>query len=438
MKNLKFFTVAAVMMAAILPANAQKWSSNPEDSLDCIANTSVYSSLYKQQAYADAYDAWHQVVAKCPRSSKNLYIRGGAILKAKINAATTNEERLKYINELMAMYDTRIQYFGEAGKNLGNKAADLETLKGKNAVAEYYPIYVEAMKHAGEGIDDAIVYKYFVATVDYVQAGQGEATLIIDAYDQASSLLEKELSQNPSEAEKIGAFIASIEAAFSPYATCEQLVNIYSKKFEATPDDVDLLKKITNILRKKSCTEVDLFFQATEKLHAVEPSPTSAFMMSQMCYNKKQYSDAVKYANEAVAGITDTMDKYRAYLLLGMSYDGANSYGAARNAYRDAAELQPNNGEPYLLMAQLYGNNARSIDDGMGGASAYWAAVDKCVRAKNIDNNPKTAETANKLISLYSAHYPKQDKAFMLDLIDGQSYTVPGWIGETTTIRTRK
>ncbi len=438
MKNLKFFTVAAVLMAVILPARAQKWSSNPEDSLDCIANTSVYSSLYKQKAYADAYEAWHQVVAKCPRSSKNLYIRGTNILKAKINASTTAEEKQKYINELMALYDTRIQYFGEAGKNLGSKALDMETLKGKSAITEYYPIYVEAMKHAHEGLDDAVVYKFFVATVDYVQAGHGEATLIVDAYDQASTLLEEELRKNPSDAEKIGSFIASVEASFSPYATCDQLVAIYSKKFEATPDDVDLLKKITNILRKKNCMDVELFFQATEKLHAVEPSPTSAFMMSQMCYNKKQYNDAAKYATEAVAGMTDTMDKYRAYLLLGMSYDGANSYSAARNAYREAADLQPNNGEPYLMIAQLYGSNARSVEDGMGGASAYWAAVDKCIRAKNIDSNPKTVETANKLISVYSAHYPKQDVAFMLDLIDGQSYTVPGWIGETTTIRTRK
>ncbi len=426
------------MMAAILPANAQKWSSNPEDSIDCIANTSVYSSLYKQQAYADAYEAWHQVVTKCPRSSENLYIRGGTILKAKIQAATSEEEKLKYINELMALYDTRIQYFGKAGKNLGNKASDLEALKGKGAITEYYPIYVEAMKHADKGLDGAIAYKYFLATVNYVQAGHSEATLIVDAYDQASTLLEKELSKNPSKATEIGSYIASVEAAFSPYATCEQLVSIYSKKFEAAPEDADLLKKITNILRKKNCTDVELFFQATEKLHAIEPSPTSAFMMSQMCYNKKQFSDAVKYANEAVAGMTDTMDKYKAYLLLGMSYDGNNSYGAARNAYRNAADLQPNNGEPYLLLAQLYGNNARSIDDGMGGASAYWAAVDKCIRAKNIESNPKTEETANKLIGIYSAHYPKQDKAFMLDLIDGQSYTVPGWIGETTTIRTRK
>ncbi len=438
MKKLKLFTVAAVMMAAILPASAQKWNSNPEDSIDCIANTSVYSSLYKQQDYMGAYEAWHQVVAKCPRSSKNLYIRGGNILKAKIKAATTEEEKQKYIDELMAMYDTRIQHFGETGKNLGNKAIDLESMKGKGAVSEYYPIYVEAMKHADKGLDEAVAYKYFLATVDYVQAGHGDATLIVDAYDQASTLLEKELSKNPAKAGEISAYMSNVETAFSPYATCEQLVGIYSKKFEATPDDVNLLKKITNILRKKNCMDVELFFQAAEKLHAVEPSPTSAFMMSQMCYNKKLYSDAAKYATEAVAGMTDTSDKYKALILLGMSYDGTNSYSAARNAYRDAAELQPNNGEPYLMIAQLYGANARSVDDGMGGASAYWAAVDKCIRAKNIDSNPKTVETANKLINVYSAHYPKQDKAFMLDLIDGQSYTVPGWIGETTTIRTRK
>ena len=37
----------------------------------------------------------------------------------------------------------------------------------------------------------------------------------------------------------------------------------------------------------------------------------------------------------------------------------------------------------------------------------------------------------------YSAAFPKKNDAFMLDLIDGHSYVVPGWIGKSTIIRTR-
>lgn len=74
----------------------------------------------------------------------------------------------------------------------------------------------------------------------------------------------------------------------------------------------------------------------------------------------------------------------------------------------------------------------------MGGRSAYWAAVDAARKAISVDGSPENVEAANNLIRSYSGHFPKQDVAFMLDLIDGNSFTVPGWIGVTTTVRTRK
>ena len=73
-----------------------------------------------------------------------------------------------------------------------------------------------------------------------------------------------------------------------------------------------------------------------------------------------------------------------------------------------------------------------------GGRSAYWAAVDAARKALSVDDSPENVEAANRLISTYSGHYPKQDEAFMLDLIDGNSYTVPGWIGVSTKSATRK
>ena len=115
-----------------------------------------------------------------------------------------------------------------------------------------------------------------------------------------------------------------------------------------------------------------------------------------------------------------------------------NSYSAARASYNKAAEMEPSKGEPYRLIAQLYVKGAKAISDGMGGRSAYWAAVDAARKALSVDDSPENVEAANRLISTYSGHYPKQDEAFMLDLIDGNSYTVPGWIGVSTTIRTRK
>ena len=63
----------------------------------------------------------------------------------------------------------------------------------------------------------------------------------------------------------------------------------------------------------------------------------------------------------------------------------------------------------------------------------YFAVIDKLQKAKSVD--PSVAEEANKLISTYAAHTPKDADLFFLSLKKGDSVTIGGWIGETTTIR---
>lgn len=439
MKTLKFLTLGLIMTMSVMTVSAQKWGNTPEDSVSCVTNTFLYREAFKNKQYLEAYEPWKECLEKCPANNKNLYIRGVTILKSRFNATKDAAERKAIVDELMRMYDLRIQYFGEAAEVTARKAFDMEQLCGNAALKEYYELYAEAMRLGASSLEVAFVERYFDATVKYVTSGNADTTLIVDNYDIASEALDALLAAETDSAKKAELYgvIAHVENRFSPFASCEELVKIYSKKFAATPDDITLLKKITTILRKKKCMDTELFFAATEKLHSLEPSASTAYLMAQMCYQKKRYSEAAKYVNDAIEGAEDK-DKYNMYILQGLCYANTNSYGAARAAYNKAADMEPSKGEPYRLISQLYASGARAISDGMGGRSAYWAAVDAARKAISIDDSPENVEAANRLISSYSGHFPKQDDAFMLDLIDGNSYTVPGWIGVSTTVRTRK
>ena len=440
MKKLKIAIIAAAALGMGMAANAQsKWGDTPDDSIACISNVSLYQESYKQKAYADCYAPWRQILLHCPRFSKGVYQRGETIMKYMINNAANAEERNAYIDELMRVFDQRIQYFGEEAVVKAKKAQTLSTLR-PNAFKEIYEIYADAIRVGANELDENYVTLYFKATVDYVKAGLAEPSLIIDNYDIASELLENlrdQLDDDSAKVAKISGYINNVEAVFSPYASCDQLVEIYQKKFDADPTNIDLLKKITNIMMKKGCTETPLFFAATEKLYELEPSPSTAMRMGQMCYAKKQYGKAVEYVKDAVDGITDKKDLYKAYIVLGLSYAGQNSYSAARGAFLKAAEIDRTKGEPYIQIAVAYASSSRSIDDGMGGRSAYWVAVDELRHAKQVEPTDAIIGMADKLIGTYSAYFPKKNDAFMLDLIDGHSYVVPGWIGKSTIVRTR-
>lgn len=440
MRKLKIVTLAVAALGMSMAANAQsKYGETPDDSVACISNVSLYQEFYKQKAYADCYEPWRQILIHCPRFGKSVYQRGEVIMKNMINSAANTEERNAYIDELMRMYDQRIQYFGEAAMVKAKKAKDLSDLRPE-AKKEVYEIYADAVASGADQLDENYVTLFFKATVDYVQSGQGDPALVIDNYDIASTLLENivdKVQDDTVKVAKISSYINSVEAAFSPYATCDQLVEIYQKKFDADPKNIDLLRKITNIMYKKHCTSSPLFFAATENLYELDPSPSTAMQMGAMCYGKNQYSKAIEYCQDAVKSLTEKKDIYKAYLIMGLSYNGLNSYSAARNALLKAAETDRTKGEPYLALAQVYASSYRSIDDGMGGRSAYWAAVDECRHAKSVEPTEEISRMADRLIGTYSGYFPKKNDAFMLDLIDGHGYVVPGWIGKSTTVRTR-
>ncbi len=441
MKKLKIVIVAVMVLMAGHTANAQsKYGDTPEDSVACLSNVSLYQEFFKQKSYEQCYEPWREVLKHCPRFSKSIYQRGVTIMKTMINKAENAEQRNAYIDELMAMYDQRIQYFGEEAVVKCMKAYDLSLLR-KDAVKEVYEIYADAIRVGAHQIDENYVTLYFKATVEYVRAGHADPTLIIDNYDIASDLLDSLLTLNVDDsvnAAKIRGYIANVESVFSPYASCDQLNEIYQKKFEADPNNVALLKKMTDIMMKKGCTDDNqLFFSATENLHKLEPSPSTAMRMGTMCLGKKQYGKAVEYLQDALKGLTEKKDRYKAYIFLGRSYAGQGSYSAARTAYLNAAEIDRTKGEPYYLLAVAYASSYRTIDDGMGGRSAYWACVDELRHAKQVEPTEEFTAAMDKLISSYSAFFPKKNDAFMLDLIDGKSYVVPGWIGKSTIIRTR-
>ena len=440
MKKLQPIILAAVIaLGASAPAQS-KWGDTPEDSAACIVNVSLYQDFYRQKSYAECYEPWREIIKHCPRFSKTVYQRGSTILKTMVNNAKTAEERDGYIDELMNMYDLRAQYFGEEAKVKAMKAYDLSTLR-PSAVKDIYETYNQAIQAGAEQLDENYLTLFFKSTVDYVKAGLAEPTLVIDNYDIVSELLQNILDtvvDDSVKAAKIRGYMVNVESVFSPYASCDQLVSIYQKKFDADPNNIDLLKKITGIMMKKGCTENNpLFFAATEQLYRLEPSPSTAMRMGQMCLGKKQYSKAIEYVKDAVDQLTDKKDRYMAYLILGLSYAGQDSYSAARTALLKAAEVDRTKGEPYLVLAQVYAMGSRSIDDGMGGRSAYWVAVDEARHAKQVEPTEEIISKADNIISSYAGYFPKKNDAFMLDLIDGHSYTVPGWIGRSTIVRTR-
>ena len=474
----------AVMIGMAMSATAQVASESKygNDSVACVTNLSIYGEAYKQWEASkfapeaismEMVKAWREVFLNCPRSSQLIYTRGEKIMDYFIR--TNPAQKDAYIDTICMMMDNRAKYFGIDPKTGNSQVANIMGRKGlliytynKNRYEEAYNVLKDAVALDASQLQGAYIDAYFKATIDMVNNDKAEKMTIINVYQELSEVLdnnigalaetETQLETAKAEAEAAGDTEAvagfdkqmekneknininkgvknNLDNLFSPFASCDDLIKVFSAKMAETPDDVTLLKRITTILDKKDCTDSKLFLDAAVRLNELEPSPEASYSLGIKFFKDKKYSEAATFFDQATK--TENNDrKYRAYRNLGMCYQNMGSLGRARDIFRRAAQVDPTNGEPYLLIAMLYAESSKQFSGDIDSKAVFWAAVDKCNKAKAID--PSCAERANSLIRAYSAAFPAMEVIFFNDYNEGQSYNVGGWIGETTTIRARK
>ena len=435
MKKILAIVVALAMGGTAL--HAQKYGKTPEDSIKCLQNLSVYQEFYKQKNYTGAYDAWKQVLELCPATSLNTYIRGNTILKQMIAATKDHAQRGQYFDEMMKLWDMRAQYYGRPGYCLGMKAKDMRDY-APSRLEDAMELFNQALAYANEPNFVNIPYFYFECMRDAYKAQKISKDDLFAAYDKATTILEDIAEQDPSD-ETANTMMNTISKMFEPYASCEDLVAMYTEKFETNKGDAEFLRKATKMLASRGCTDAEIFFQLTDALYELHPTPESAYLMAQMCNRNEDFGRIGSFLSDETISQLPSDQQENAYLLVANACWRLNHYGDGRRACTKALQINPNSGRAYLLLGMLYAAGADACPgDGtpIAKRAPFWAAVDMFAKAKAVD--PSVAEAANSAIATYSQHFPSADDLFTYGLREGSSYQISCWFTHTTTIRAAK
>ncbi|NTW23264.1 MAG: hypothetical protein HGA37_01080 [Lentimicrobium sp.] len=406
------------------------------DSVTCVMHLSLYREFFKQKNYKDAYPHWKWVFLNCPLASQNTYIDGGKMVTARIDEAKDAAKKELLIDTLMMVYDQRITYFNREGYVLGRKGVDLFTYR-PDKTEQIYQILKKSVDLSGNKSEGSPLVYYFRSIIGMVDLQKLDKSAIVDGYDQISQIIDYNIKLSKDNAQQLASWEnikGNIESTFEPYATCPDLISIYDKKFTEKPEDIELLKKITNILERKDCTKEELFYKATENLHKLEPSAQSAYLMGTLNLKKENFNKASDYLQEAANLYEDSSDKIKALeLLANINFNQRNFSQARANALK-ILQLNPNYGKAYMLIGDLYAaSSSMCTGDDLGGKTVFWAAIDKYLKARSVD--PSVEADANAKIAQYSKHFPAAQDLFFRDLQEGTAYTIGCWINETTTIR---
>jgi tetratricopeptide (TPR) repeat protein len=425
----------ALSTLSVFAQERRPFGETEQDSIDCIRNLSLYQEFYRQRNFADAFEPWLKTFQICPGTHVNRFIHGLVLVKTKLSQERDPQKQRELLDLLYEVYDTRIVYFGNEGFNLSRKAIDMMTYEPRK-IKEAYELMKKAVQEAGVGNDHVAPFFLFEYAMANEKANNIDKEEVFEIYDVVSNYLEKLLKDLSGDTNVMNT-LANLDIAFEPYATCDEIVPIFERRWDENKGDIDYLEKVTRVLDHKDCNDSELFFKATEALHALRPTPKTGYLMAKMLDGKKNYAGVIEYLHDNAELLDNDRDRVRAFLLLARAYEQERRFRDGRAAALRALEVNPNDGMAYILIGMMYIHSARECGDEpqVSQKAAYWAAVDKFRRAREVDEN--RAKIADDLISTYTRQFPSGEDLFFQGISEGSSYRVGCWIQESTIVRRR-
>ena len=437
-------------------AQAALPEEDPVITEECVMNVSLFHESVKNKMYADAYGPWMEVYTTCPNANKSIYSDGAKIVEALYQAASDPVEKERLAKLAIEMQDKRIRYFGNDPKYpkayiLGEKGLAYVDFFGETKLAEAR----ECLRQSVEGMGNSSKIMVLVKLVDvsyalYKQDPNGKAEQFISDYELASNALAEQAgntnNKNAEIAGKQKDYVDNI-FAISGAADCAKLDEIYAAGVKENISNLDMLQKIAKLYKRVRCTESEVYFAACEAAHKLQPTQESAAGCASMAAKKGDYEAAIAYYDQAIklAMVEDELEDVADYQYNAAfycynnlkKYAEARKYAQASIATLSGLGMNKGQGRCYIIIGmcyaatRLYGNDAKGA---ILNKTVYWAAVDKFVKAKQID--PSVEAQASEFISTYSRYFPTKEERFDLpNEFSGSTYFVGGWIGETTAIR---
>ena len=425
----KFVTIYIIILSSLAISAQSKYG---KDEQACKENVSVFREYCKQKNYEDALNPWRWAYTNCPASYATIYKNGPKIIKAQIKKYPENKN--EYIDTLMMIFDQRIKYgFGKQGYILGLKGYELFFVD-KNRAEEAYQILKTSINMDNNTSSVQAVYAYMKAIIHLQKKGIKSKEDVLSAYSIVSEIVDYNIKNQSKTTKNFIKYSEKIEDMFTPYANCEDIISLYSEKFQNSKEDIDLLKRIEKILAEKECVKNQLYLDLLSILKDLDESYDYQIKLASALFANGYFLKSSNIYNKILQDY-DLEENLKAKTLL----DYANSlrmekkYSQAISQTIKALQIKPDLGEAHLLQGNIYVSGAKSCGNDFEQTTVYWLAVDCFVKAKSDD---KVKDIAVKLINTYSKYFPNKETCFFNGVQSGEKYNIGCWINKTTLART--
>lgn len=408
------------------------------DSAQCLLYLSYYQEYWKQKNYDSALPNWRKAYSVCPATaSQNMFIHGTRLMTRQLDKIKDPAQRAAIIDTIITLQDQRMAaYPKKRVEIMNNKGQYMINYRGSDS-KYIYDNLSGIVAELGTQSSGSILVNLLQSGIALYREDKLSADEVIALYDTVSDAINGADAKNDAEAEDNAKAKATIESIFadSKVASCDNLIAIFTPRYEADSDNLALVSNIVKLMNNaEDCASNDLYLKAVTSMYKLDPSYRSAYALFRLNSARDNVADAARYIEEAIADpeSDETVDAQYNYELALFAYKNGMR-GKAYEAARKAVDLDHGYaGKAYLLIGNLWASSTCS--DEVDKYARFWAATDYFQKARNTD--PTLAEDASASISSVSRYYPEASEIFMYDLTAGQSYTVScGGMTASTTVR---
>ena len=434
---------------------------------ECLEQLSIFAESAKIKNYQVAYEPWKTVLDNCPKLSLATYQYGEIILKDFIKESDSEEDKSKYLNDLLSLYDQWAENFPERkgirqiGKIYSSKGQAMldNGVKDKELI---YDTFEYAFQNDPESFTNpkSLAY-YFQTGYDLYKVGSKiNLETLFEKYEELTEkfellktnisknidiILNKEESGTPltsrevrnkkiynTNSNAVSAYLQLIDQLIAKEATCDILIPLYSENFEENKNNPLWIRRAAGRLDGKDCSDDPLFVTLVEQLHSLEPSADSAYYLGILNDKQGNSEGALKYYQESVSLQTDNYKKANILYKIAVKFKNAGRRVSARNYAEQALSFQPSLGRAYLLIANMYADSANGCGDTQFNKRAvFWLAAQTAVKAGRVDASLK--KISDRTAAAFNGRAPSKTDIFT-EGNQGTNITFSCWIKRSVKV----
>ena len=435
---------------------------------DCRENLSIFAESAKIKNYKAAYEPWMSVRTNCPKYSLATFQYGELILKDFIKNSSSEQEKKQYLDDLLKLYDEWAANFpirkgvNQIGKIYSSKGQAMIDNNFENKLKIYQTFEYAYNNDINSFSNPKSLAYYFQTAYDLFKMGNSEVPLevLFNKYEELTErfeslridiaknidiILKKEESgvalSSKEERNKriydtnsnaVGAYLQLIDQRIAKEATCDILIPLYSKSFEANKDNSLWIKRAAGRLDGKECSDDPLFVTLVEQLHSLEPSADSAYYLGILNDKSGNSDQALKYYQESVTLESDNYKKANILYRIAVKFKNSGRKTSSRSYAERALSFQPSMGKAYILIANLYASSANACGDSQFNKRAvYWLAAQTAQKAGRVDASIR--KIANRTAASYNGRAPSKTDIFT-EGNQGQTVRFSCWIGRSVKV----